>query len=160
MTEPILFRSTIPRWRFLSDFYQVPGGLTFDGRTYRTAEHLYPSLKVDPNHEEYKDWTKLIHRARTPGEAKRLGRQAPLDPEFNPILAMTWTLMLKFVPGEEMARRLLTTGDASLVEDNPGPWGGRSNGDNWLGVMLEVIREELRQDMTTPWADRTWPSEP
>jgi hypothetical protein len=58
-------------------------------------------------------------------------------------------LARKFAPGSELAARLLTTGDAPLVEGTT--WGGRfrgvcrGEGQNWLGRLLMEQRDRLRR---------------
>lgn len=120
---------------FLSNFYA-------HGRW--TAEHQYQAAKTDDA-----TWKAAIMGASTPGEAKKLGRRAPMRPDWEEVKVdvMLDILRVKF-RRPEMAEKLLATGDAELVEGN---WWGdtfwgvcRGRGQNHLGRLLMQVREELR----------------
>src|SRR5690606_37875392 len=82
--------------------------------------------------------------------AKRLGRQIKMVQNWDQIKVevMERLLRQKFAPGTELARKLVATGDAQLIEYNT--WGDTfwgvcdGTGQNWLGRLLMKIREELR----------------
>ncbi|KPM56270.1 hypothetical protein ACG83_10350 [Frankia sp. R43] len=136
-------------WGFLSNFHISV--LTWEGRQYPTAEHAFNAGKtLDPT------WRDRIAAAGNPGEAKRLGRRAPLRPEWDARVryeVMAQVLAAKFV-GPQRIAALLSTGDAELVEGNrwhDQHWGdcrcGRpacaEPGLNHLGRLLMARRAEL-----------------
>lgn len=129
--------------RFLSNFFPCP--LRLGGRLYPTAEHAFQAAKtLIPEERE------RVAACRTPGDAKRLGRRLTLRPGWDALRfeVMEALLRQKFRPGSALARRLLATGEAELVEGNS--WGDRlwgvcgGVGENRLGRLLMQIRAELR----------------
>ncbi len=94
-------------YRWLSNF--VP-----NARGFSVEHHFQAAKTTDP------DWRERILHARTPGVAKRLGRQCPLRPEWNSGVAeavMRDLLYRKF--SEPVFRQmLLETGNAALEEGN------------------------------------------
>jgi ribA/ribD-fused uncharacterized protein len=128
-------------YRFLSNFWQAY--VTYDGEMYPTVEHAYQAAKtMEP------EFRKAICYART-GEAKRMGRQVPMRPDWDAIkIGVMDDLLRQKFSDPELAEKLLATGDAELVEGNT--WGdyfwGVCNGEgqNWLGRMLVAIREDIR----------------
>lgn len=131
-------------YRFLSNFYESPLTLP-DGRIADTLEHGFQAYKA-----VYDEDYERILNAPSPGEAKRLGRQVRLrlDWESAKIPLMRRLLAWKFDEGALLARRLLDTENALLVEDNT--WGDTfwgvydGVGHNWLGHLLMARRAELR----------------
>jgi ribA/ribD-fused uncharacterized protein len=123
---------------FLSNFYWDDGW---------TVEHHYQAAKTDDP-----DWATRILEAPNPAAAKKYGRKAPMRPTWDDekVAVMLALLRLKF-RSPEMAARLLTTGDAQLVEGN---WWGdtfwgvcKGVGENHLGKLLMQVRSEcLRRD--------------
>lgn len=120
------------KYRFLSNFWPDNG---------TTLEHHYQAAKtLDVK------WAAMILMAPTPNEAKKLGRRAPIqtDWDFKRIAVMRALVRHKF-SDIELAEALLETGDAYLVEGNN--WGdtfwGKVNGKgkNWLGKILMETRE-------------------
>jgi ribA/ribD-fused uncharacterized protein len=134
---------------FLSNFWEEP----FDcgGRVVPTSEHAFQAQKTsDPV------WRDDIVKARTPGIAKRLGRKAPLRPNWNEVRVsiMRKILAHKFAPGTELAAKLIATHPAELVEGNtwgdtfwgcvhPTPGSNLWVGANHLGILLMERRAEL-----------------
>lgn len=121
---------------FLSNFYSHNGALT--------VEHFFQAAKTtDPG------WNAEIMAAPTPAAAKKLGRRAPLRPDWDDvkIQVMLELLRTKF-SDPELAQMLLDTGDAELIEGNW--WGDRfwgvskGSGENHLGRLLMQVRDELR----------------
>ncbi len=129
-------------YRFLSNFYPAEVGL--GGRTWPTVEHAYQASKT--NLEQQRE---MISLAKTPGEAKRLGRHVCLRYgwEETKLNVMLHLLRGKF-DNPEMKKKLLSTGDAELIEGNT--WGDRfwgvcnGEGENNLGKLLMRVRDELR----------------
>lgn len=130
---------------FLSNFYFVE--FSYEGYQWRSVEHAYQWSK-DPTDEN----ARFFYRLPTAGAAKRAGRdgfrQADWDIVKRPI--MLSLLRLKFqVP--ELKELLLATDKRWLEEGNT--WGdtfwgvcppGSGNGQNVLGKMLMLVRDELR----------------
>ena len=116
---------------FLSNFYDEP--VRIDGITYPTSEHAYQAMKTD-------DLTirKAFAKLKTAGEAKREGRRVKMRRDWDSvkIQEMERILEVKFAPGSDLAKSLVETGDAELVEGNY--WG-----DTFWGVCKGVGRNEL-----------------
>ena len=132
---------------FLSSFF--PSIILDGGRAFPTAEHAFQVEKtLDPV------WRNRIQFAGTPGQAKRLGRRAPLRPDWDTIkLAhMARIIRLKFTQHPVLAARLLQTGEEELIEGNT--WNDRfwgicnGVGENHLGQLLMQLRTELRKEVT------------
>ena len=138
---------------FLSNFY--PSKIIFD-KDYdhvmyaKTVEHGFQSAKTF-NIKEQID----ILVANTPGQAKRLGRQCTLRPDWEDVKDdVMRTLLRKKFAIPELREKLLATGDATLIEGttwHDNYWGICScekcggRGKNRLGELLMEIREELRE---------------
>lgn len=93
---------------------------------------------------------KAIANAPTPGAAKRLGRAVVLRPGWEEAkrAVMAALLLQKFTRHADLAKALLLTGDAELVEGNT--WGDTfwgvcaGQGHNELGRQLMAVRSLLR----------------
>lgn len=140
-------------WAFLSNFF-VGDPIQVEDITFMTGEHIFQGYKTTND-----EWFNKILEAPTPGEAKRLGRNAPLRHDWEGVKydVMRLTVVSKFAPGRQEAEWLLATGDALLTEGTrwgdttwgvkigkatglPASWEGR----NWLGTLLMARRAELR----------------
>lgn len=132
------------QYKFLSNFYPAP--LTYAGDDYPSSEHAYQAMKSDdPAYRE------RVRRARTAGEAKRLGEDAVLRRGWDTTkLDMMLRIVRRKFENPELRRMLLATGDEELVEGNN--WGdtfwGMCNGvgDNHLGKILMKVRAEARKE--------------
>ncbi len=127
--------------RWLSNFW-----LDADGKS---VEHYFQAAKtLNP---QQKQW---VLDSDTPGEAKRRGREIALREDWAKIKiqVMTELVRKKFFDSEQLAAKLLATGNEELVEGNT--WGdvfwgwdiNKKKGSNHLGIILMKIREELRTD--------------
>lgn len=133
-------------WFFLSNFYESEVNLG-NGVVVPTAEHAFQGLKTD-DFEQAKE----VLYALTPREAKYLGREVTLRPDWEEVKdkVMTYVIECKFASGSELAQRLLNTCDAELIEGNG--WGdrywGRHNGvgKNRLGEILMARRAVLAKE--------------
>ncbi len=137
-------------YEFLSNFYHSP--FTHDGITYPTNEHFFQAYKTLDIAEK-----KAIAAAETPGQAKRMGRNVKLRPNWEQIKVdvMKLGLRLKF-SDPELAAKLIATGDEELIEGNwwhDNTWGNchcpkcsRSGGRNLLGMLLMELRKELQYE--------------
>ena len=128
---------------FLSNFHRRP--FDWRGKTWATSEAAFQAAKTRDERARER-----IRAARSPSEAKRLGRRVDLRPDWERVKddVMRSILEAKFaVP--ELRDALLATGDAELVEGNTwgdvywGVCGGR--GRNQLGRTLMRTRDEIRR---------------
>lgn len=144
MTQPITeFRGA---YRFLSNFY--PCNIEWLGHTYPSVEHAFQAAKF-PTHP---DVLARIQGNVTPGESKAIASAFKnlIEPSwfiFTRELVMFFLLRQKFAPGTELARKLIQTNDAELIEGNTWNdtfWGVcKGVGENNLGKILMIIRSEL-----------------
>ena len=132
------------KYRFLSNFY---GAVTmYGGVLYPTSEHAFQAAKTEDQAQR-----RHIRKARSPGEAKRLGQKVSLREDWDGmrVAIMREILIDKFKRHPDLAQKLLDTGDAPLVEGNT--WGDRfwgcvdGHGENHLGLTLMSIRSEFRK---------------
>lgn len=143
-----------------SQWYEAP--FTVEGDTYRTAEHFMMAGKARL-FDEAATREKIL-AARTPGEAKKLGREIRSFDEAIWSEArfdlVTRGNVAKFTQNPALGAFLLGTGDKVLVEASPldAIWGiGLAATDaaardphNWqglnlLGYALMAARDELRR---------------
>lgn len=135
------------KYRFLSNFYVFPNG--------KTLEHFYQASKTeDPK------WQVKILNAETPGKAKRLGRQAPLNPIWDNIkeIVMLELIRNKF-SDPVLAELLVSTLPHELIEENTWNdifWGVCNGvGENKLGIILTQVRDEVvnafLENLQTDW---------
>lgn len=144
MAEPIWFYSVSDAFGCFSNFAPYP--IVLAGKRWPTSEHYYQAQKFDGERRE------VIRRAKTPGEAARLGRSRkfPLRPDWEAVKVriMHQAVLAKFSQHRELRAILLSTEDALLVEhtDRDDFWGdgGDGSGKNMLGRILMQVREELR----------------
>ena len=129
-------------YAFLSNFYEHPisnGTLTFP-----TNEHYFQAMKTTDQTTRI-----AIARAGTPGQAKRMGREVDLRPDWEEIKlqVMETALRIKF-SDPELAAKLIATGNEELVEGNwwhDTFWGVCEGvGENHLGRLLMEIRADIR----------------
>ncbi len=152
-------------FEFLSHFYPSP--MVIDGVYWPTVEHFYQSQKsLD------KRYYAAIRACDTANAVKRLAsvvepgqydkrswfaahRKAP-RPDWNDIKLdlMRRADVAKYSQNPDLARRLLATGDAEIVEDSKRDtfWGaGRDGtGENWAGRILMEVRASLMAVVTVP----------
>lgn len=140
-------------YAFLSNFYElelpirVSWGLHIAERWVNTTEHAYQAGKATLL-EDFE----TVCGAPSPGEAKRLARKVQVrsDWEQRKVAHMLSVLRLKFKGDAQLGGALLDTGSALLTEGNKWGdtfWGVTLNdgrGENYLGRLLMLVREELR----------------
>ena len=133
-------------YRFLSNFWPVPGGVKLEGSKVRfpTVEHAYQAAKV-------KDITLWRHVASMslPGEAKRWGRNIALRADWEHVnLPIMLNLVRQKFANDPLRAKLLGTGEHELIEGNHWNdtfWGVcRGVGSNRLGKILMQVRAELK----------------
>lgn len=135
---------------FLSNFHPSP--IVLHETEFPTAEHAFQAYKVDGAMPNAGEWVERIRSAPTPGEAKKLGRQAPLFDGWDIIrfTVMRTVVEAKFAQNPELATKLLETENAILIEGNT--WHDQIWGDcgcdkhkgepglNALGTILMGVR--------------------
>lgn len=139
------------KYSFLSNFYQST--ITDGNLMFPTVEHMFQAAKTI-NMSEYEK----IACARTPNEAKSLGRHVILREDWEEVKeqVMYKALVEKFsIP--ELRKALLATGDEELIEGNvwhDNTWGNCTcerckniEGQNKLGKLLMQVREEIKSSM-------------
>lgn len=138
------------KWAFLSNFYW--NEIEFEGITYPTNEHFFQAMKTLDIGERQK-----IANCLTPGQAKRMGRQVVLRPDWEEVKEdiMLLGLCLKFAD-EQLADWLVETGDEPLEEGttwHDNEWGNCScpkcrniEGKNKLGKLLMKVRGMIREE--------------
>ena len=132
-------------YRFLSNFW--PCTIVWQGREWPSVEHAYQAAKtMNPVIQE------CLRHVATANEVKQIGQTFTLRPDWNVVkrTVMLDLLRLKFAQ-EPLRSQLLATGSEELVEVNT--WGdtywgkvdqaGMLVGENWLGMLLMLVRSEL-----------------
>lgn len=125
--------------RFLSNFYMR--SFSWRDRWWRSSEHAFQASKMTTDSDYL-----LVANAKTPGEAKRLGRLLICRRDWDSIklVVMEDILRAKFAD-PVMSSMLLATGSTTLIEGNT--WGDTfwgqcpiGSGTNHLGEILMTIR--------------------
>jgi len=139
-----MIQQFLQEYSFLSNFY--PSDVWYDGVLYPTVEHAYQAAKTFDEQDR-----KKILEAKTPGQAKRLGRKIKIRDDWEKIkvYVMYELVLQKFCRHPQLRRKLLETKDQTLVEGNK--WGDKfwgvdletKKGRNMLGKLLMQVREEL-----------------
>lgn len=128
--------------QYLSNFF--PAAFTKDGKVFNTVEHFFQSEKFEDAETKHK-----IISAKTPMIAKRLGRKYRIDPApwiLRRNQVMRTGLELKFSQNADLREKLLSTGNAKLIEFSIRDkyWGGSAKeAKNTLGNMLMEVRSSL-----------------
>ena len=136
-------------YRFLSNFYEAP--VTYRGLTYQNNEAAFQAQKC-LTEEEMRRFTALSARS-----AKSLGRRVALRPDWEEVKVgiMEEIVRAKFTQNEDLAVKLINTGDRELIEGNTWRdlfWGvdlKTRKGKNNLGIILMKIRAELNAQVFT-----------
>lgn len=144
------------RYRFLSNFWPAP--TPHRGRLFPTSEHAFAAAKTnDANAVD------AILATPNPAEAKQVGRTVRLVDDWDRLkfAVMEEIVTAKFTHNPELARRLIATSEALLVEGNTWhdqSWGScacadhcSKPGDNALGVILMAVRMRLRAQPDSPF---------
>lgn len=130
---------------FLSNFYESP--FTYEDKVWASVEHSYQAYKS--NSEEIRE---IVRGMKKPYLAKRAGRAInPVREDWESVkyLLMFRMVLNKFLQNQEIADKLIATGDAELIEGNT--WGDRywgvcdGIGENRLGKVLMAVRQVLKQ---------------
>lgn len=130
---------------FLSNFYPTP--VYYNGTAFMNTEAAFQAQK-DP--KRAKDFSYL-----QPSEAKRFGRQVKLREDWEEVKMseMFHIVLAKFQQNPDLAKKLLETGYAVLIEGNQwhdNIWGSctchrcQNQGANMLGQILMAVRHICR----------------
>lgn len=134
------------KYFFLSNFAE--SAIVLDGVLYPTVEHAFQAAKMVNESDRL-----AISRAKTPGQAKRIGRSGLMRSDWEDVKVevMRQCLMRKFLLNPLLRKQLRETGDEELVEGNTwhdNCWGDCScskcankPGLNHLGRLLMEIRD-------------------
>jgi len=103
-------------YRWLSNFW--PCTVMLGNLEFKSVEFAYVAAKSNDL-----DVRREVQLLSTPGEAKRFGRTIKLRPDWEEVKieVMYKLLQQKFAPGTLLAFKLVSTGNANLVEGNK--WG-------------------------------------
>jgi len=146
-TRVIRFYSTQDDYGEFSNFAHYP--ISLDDKRWPTSEHYFQAQKfLNPNVRE------TVRNASTPMMAARLGRdrrqKLRADWESVKISVMRKAVEAKFRQHDELAKLLLSTADATIVEhtDTDTFWGdgGDGTGRNMLGRVLMEVRAALQKE--------------
>ncbi|NBO99911.1 MAG: NADAR family protein [Proteobacteria bacterium] len=129
------------RVEFLSNFY--PSTISFENDLYPTVEHAYQSSKTTNQQSRL-----LIKKAKTPYDAKKLGRSLVLHEKWNDMKIDIMRSLIREKFKNPFLRHLLSlTNDNQLINENKWNdkfWGMTNGvGENWLGKILEEVRKEI-----------------
>ena len=149
MVNPYAILLFLGEHRYLSNFYVSP--ITLNGIIYTTVEHFFQSEKT--NDPKQKD--KIIN-APYARQAKIWGRTITLREDWDDVKleVMRLGVHLKFQQSRVLKKKLISTGDAILIEGNywhDNFWGicfcsaccDTASGQNNLGKILMNLRESL-----------------
>lgn len=131
-------------YRFLSNFFEAP--VEYGGLRYPNNEAAFQAQKCLTEEE------KLQFTGFVPVKAKSVGRRVQLRPDWEQVKLglMEEIVRAKFTQNAWLGQRLLSTGNARLVEGNNWNdvyWGVNiktGEGENHLGEILMKVRAELR----------------
>ncbi len=125
------------KYRFFSNFADSP--FVFEGLRYPTVEHAYQERKTLDTKQRV-----VIRMASTPGIAARIGRSKStiLRPDWYEIKGKIMEPLVheKFRQNPQLAKMLIETGDAILIEGNY--WH-----DNYFGICSCVECHEGEQPL-------------
>lgn len=134
------------QYRFLSNF--APSSFVWKRQRWKTVEHAYQAAKACGEFDAM-----MIRQTATPGEAKKLGNQIEIRPDWEEVKINIMYLLVfeKFYQNEGLRDSLLATSNEYLEETNYWNdtfWGVcEGEGRNFLGKILMRVRDELRDPL-------------
>lgn len=142
------FRYCSDEYGCFNNFYAC-GIKDADGKLWGTSEAAYQSGKFIKR----PDIQEKIRLASSPYEAKKIARQFTVDEGWDgyKVEWMYTVLLLKFQQHPRLAEKLLSTGEAEIVEISVKDkyWGRlpTGEGENMLGKVLMKVRWKLREPL-------------
>lgn len=139
----IKFYKTNDTYGFLNNFKKAR--MFIYDRWWNNVEAPYQARKTFNQQEQNQIWS-----CKTPREARDLGQQVTMRPDWNEMkdMAMYECCLAKFLQHADLRAQLMATGDEEIVEDSPIDWywgcGKDGTGRNQLGKTLMRIRTELK----------------
>lgn len=133
--------------RFLSNFWKCK--IDYMGYVWPSAEHAYQAMKSD----DPGVWEEVL-ASDSVGDAKRYGRTIDIRYDWDQakFYKMYDIVYAKFTQNEDLARKLLDTGNQKIEEGNRRGdtyWGispeGSGIGENNLGKILMSVRNLLKK---------------
>lgn len=129
-------------YQYLSNFAEYP--IRYEGIVYGSSEAAFQAQKCCTEYE------KLRFTGIRAGQSKRVGRRVNLRPDWEDVKVaiMKDIVTQKFIQWPQLAKKLINTGNAELIEYNN--WGDKfwgvtaHGGENHLGIILMEIRDDLR----------------
>lgn len=139
--KPAFIDSFTGDYFFLSNYYRCKVMIEPYG-TFYSSEAAYQAMKCP---DRFYEFLKL-----GPDEAKKLGKQVPLRSDWDNVKdnIMMKILCHKFNQNQDLAKKLLGTGNSILIEGNT--WGDKywgqvdGEGENNLGKLLMALREFIK----------------
>lgn len=153
--KDIFFISERAKYGWLSNFAICPNGVACFGLRAPTVEHIYQAMKLSNSSSKARQ---AMCRIASAADAKAIGGAIVLRPEWGKVRddIMKQLVRAKFGQNPTLAKQLVETGEARIIEDAPWDkyWGSgesrawrRENGQNRLGVLLMVFRAKLVETM-------------
>lgn len=154
----INFWKVLDKWGEFSNFYRR--SITIDGKGWKTSEHYFQAMKFLADATLPENPTILIRdhiaNQEKPKDAANEGRRKdlPLRSDWEEIKddIMRIAVAAKFRQHLDLQSLLLKTGDEVIVEDSPTDayWGCGADrkGKNMLGIILQDLRDQLREEFT------------
>ncbi|MCF0177627.1 MAG: NADAR family protein [Bacteroidales bacterium] len=150
----VCIRKISEEWGIFGNFARTP--IVVDGVTFRSAEHLYHTMKFADGQSVCE-----MYRKNSKQWAKRLENEDKRRHDWGSMLidAMKFCLMMKYVQVPEFRQELERSRGKYIVEDESkrrvSTWGAKLRGDhyegsNLLGRLLMELRDDGRLDYTLP----------
>lgn len=138
-------------YEYLSNFYM--SSVSYDGMMYPSVEHAYQASKSPDIYTRI-----LIKKAKDPNSAKRMGQSIVVRPNWSDVrLDVMKELIREKFKNPFIRWRLKETMGKSLVNENRWNdkfWGVVGGvGENWLGRILEEVREEIIAEDSVDFQD-------
>lgn len=165
MQKTIVFYSSSKEYGEFSNLF--PAEITFNGRKWKSVEHIYQYLKINPANKDWAEWlitapeTKLVAMAGHGLSPYKKYLRDNWDDIKRPI--MRYLVALKYSQNQSLGDLLRKTGGAMIIEDSKydSYWGRGEDGtgDNVLGVLLMELRVvlsrqyELQSDVMEIWIE-------
>jgi N-glycosidase YbiA len=150
MGEVINFYRAQDEWGDFSNF-DTRHPIKVDGCMWPTTEHYFQAMKF----HKHPEVVERVRQCATPGESAKMGRDRslPLRDDWEGVKdrVMYKAVRAKVDQHPDFRDLLLRTKGAKLVEHtvNDSYWGdgGNSTGQNMLGHILMLIREEVKEEL-------------